>query len=48
MWELNLDDISDSDDIIMISAMVKIATIVLMKITCYSFRGNLFLQKEKG
>ena len=43
-WEVNLDGLSDGCKKIMIAAMMKVATIVMMMTTCYTFGGLIFLQ----
>ena len=45
-WQVNTDQLSEKNKIDMISAMIKISTLVLMKTTCYSFGGNIYQQSD--
>ena len=45
-WEVDSDQLSEKNKTDMIAAMIKLSTIVLMKTTCYSFGGQVYLQND--
>ena len=43
-WMINLDELTETCKRTMVAAMIKVATIIMMMTTCYTFGGLLFLQ----
>ena len=45
-WYVDVEMLSDRDKVEMVAIMIKIATLVMMSTTCYTFGGLIYLQSD--